>query len=1259
MVFFHKNRRHFVYRSHRMVFVAMFLFVLASTVVTSIILKAAAANEPVAAIELFSENTDYNEGDGGSWKITKSVDWTEVGKARITFNIDTKSVVNEEAIRDIVLVLDTSGSMEGEKIRRVKDDATELISNLLDAPENKIALITFADDAQILSEFSRDKDDVLDKLSRMRAEGGTNYYDALKKVETIISGYNRPAGHDLVVLFLTDGFPNVETPNEVGQYRILKNIFPDISIHGIQYEMGETIAQQLIDISDHQYLASMDNLYNILFEAAITSELYSTFTVTDYINDTYWTVADDGAVETDFGSTQITYDGDTPVITWNLGDYGFRSGCKATMTIDIDIKDGYLGNSDLLLPTNRRETVQTSIDGVSTEDINSELTPILSEFHSVIYDDNAPSDCVVSGVLPDEQKYSVFSAVSESSNKLTCNGYAFNGWQFESSEINRINDDYFIMPNFDVTFKAIWTKLAISKSMEGEVNVRAGATFDTGETVWNKMRTLAGDTVIDVHNSNYSIHHIIHTEVMSNLINTTDDKYILSAPDSPIKIYGWFDTDTFYYYTDADDIYLNDDAEFMFFGLESLEDINFLSDWHVENTTKLNDMFGADHLAFTSFDPLGNWDVSNVKNMSGMFSINVGTYDFKALENWDVSNVENMGDMFSGYYTFVNIDAISEWDTGNVTNMSYMFCLHPTFDPTIISGWDVSKVVDMEGMFSSGPVDNWTNLDAFSGWNTESVENISWMFYSQNGDDYEGPKNYGVYNINGIRDWKVGKVKTMAGFLSGNNNLADISAFSNWKPHDLEEMQYMIEYGKYTNVDPLAEWDVSNVTNMAYMFFGTDNLQNVDGLSEWETGNVQYLTGLFSEAKALSDISGMSEWDTGNVVSLYNTFYGTKQLKNIDALAEWDVSNVQSMGQMFTESGIQNVDGASRWITTSLKYVNGMFAYSDITNIGHLDEETGEPVGGMSGWDMSQVEYMSSMFSYAGKLQNVIGATKWNTGNVTTMNSMFDDTTQLTSIEPLAGWDVRKVEDMGWMFDTADKITSISALSQWKTLSLTSISNTFSSMYRLQSLDGLQNWDTSKVTNMYCAFDHTYALHDVDEIAGWDVSNATNMSYMFGGSRIENVDGMANWHPNNVTNISYIFKDTIRLTNINGISGWFDTDENSKVYNIAYIFDGSAISNLDALTDWKTPNLTNLKYAFSNNTNLTNVDGLKNWNTVNLRYIDGLFSGDTGITAADAFSKLNGWNTTNLTSTTDAFKDVPDSATRPTWYSEPTPDPEP
>ncbi|EHN6916219.1 BspA family leucine-rich repeat surface protein, partial [Campylobacter jejuni] len=72
----------------------------------------------------------------------------------------------------------------------------------------------------------------------------------------------------------------------------------------------------------------------------------------------------------------------------------------------------------------------------------------------------------------------------------------------------------------------------------------------------------------------------------------------------------------------------------------------------------------------TNFNqPLNNWDVSSVTNMSGMFC---GSKNFdQPLNNWDVSSVTNMSGMFCGAKNFNQ--PLPFWDVSNVTDMSYMF----------------------------------------------------------------------------------------------------------------------------------------------------------------------------------------------------------------------------------------------------------------------------------------------------------------------------------------------------------------------------------------------------------------------------------------------------------------------------------------------------------------------------------------------------------------------------------------------------------
>ena len=108
--------------------IASVVFVLCLTIFS--FSYAFAAVEPVRSIVITSKHSDYASSEEGSWQVTKSGYWTNYGEAEVTLDVDT-SLMTNNSYTDIIFVLDTSGSMSGNKLDRVKRDSKELISSLL------------------------------------------------------------------------------------------------------------------------------------------------------------------------------------------------------------------------------------------------------------------------------------------------------------------------------------------------------------------------------------------------------------------------------------------------------------------------------------------------------------------------------------------------------------------------------------------------------------------------------------------------------------------------------------------------------------------------------------------------------------------------------------------------------------------------------------------------------------------------------------------------------------------------------------------------------------------------------------------------------------------------------------------------------------------------------------------------------------------------------------------------------------------------
>ena len=116
---------------------------------------------------------------------------------------------------------------------------------------------------------------------------------------------------------------------------------------------------------------------------------------------------------------------------------------------------------------------------------------------------------------------------------------------------------------------------------------------------------------------------------------------------------------------------------------------------------------------------LENWDVSNVKNMVGMFGY---CENFNCdLSKWDVSEVTDIHSMFYSCENF-NSD-LSNWDVSSVRNMHSMFYNCKNFNCDL-SKWDVSSVGNMYGMFMGCKNFN----SDLSKWNVSNVKNIGDVF---------------------------------------------------------------------------------------------------------------------------------------------------------------------------------------------------------------------------------------------------------------------------------------------------------------------------------------------------------------------------------------------------------------------------------------------------------------------------------------------------------------------------------------------------
>ena len=161
-------------RNYTKQIIAMSVFFIA--IFSFFLLSSFALETPLKGIIITSKNTSFESKEVGSWQVKKSGKWISKGRARVVFDVDT-TLMTENKSTDIIMVLDISGSMSGDKLDRVKQDSTELVDSLLSNGNNQVALITFDTTSTIVSDFTSDKDKLISQINDLQVQGNTNYYN--------------------------------------------------------------------------------------------------------------------------------------------------------------------------------------------------------------------------------------------------------------------------------------------------------------------------------------------------------------------------------------------------------------------------------------------------------------------------------------------------------------------------------------------------------------------------------------------------------------------------------------------------------------------------------------------------------------------------------------------------------------------------------------------------------------------------------------------------------------------------------------------------------------------------------------------------------------------------------------------------------------------------------------------------------------------------------------------------------------------------
>ncbi len=617
----------------------------------------------------------------------------------------------------------------------------------------------------------------------------------------------------------------------------------------------------------------------------------------------------------------------------------------------------------------------------------------------------------------------------------------------------------------------------------------------------------------------------------------------------------------------------------------------------------------------TEISDIANLNTSEVTNMKLMFG-GCSSLTSLDLRSFNTTNVTDMSQMFQSCSGLAHLD-LSSFNTAKVTKMNDMFINCTSLQVLDLESFNTAKVTDMRFMFYN--CSNLATIMAGSGWTTAAVTTSNAMFYSclklqgGQGTTYNssnpqdktyahidgGMSNPGYLTDKGTPYVTIsGDGKTLTFYCDGKSLLHTETIYTlNNLSNDEPDWWY---YNRSTITTAVFDpsFAAARPTSTTAWFGGMEQLTAITGIQYLNTSEVVHMIDMFSGLPQLTSID-VSHFDTRKVQKMSRMFSGSK-FKVLD-LTSFNTANVTDMEEMFRNSTkLTTVAVGDGWSTQNVQKDDNMFL--GCTNIvggrgttydeGCVQSDYAHVDGG---------EDAPGYFVDADYLYGPYAILSFHGTRLVFYNDGLRVDKRASYKTYSLNWPAD--EEPYWYQDgDYSGITRVEFHSSFATARPTSTRQWFLEMESLESITGMQYLNTSEVTDMADMFDDCCSLTSLD-VSHFDTQNVTNMSWMFYGC-------------GGLTSLDVSGFDTHNVTNMRGMFG------------------GLSMASLD-VSSFDTRKVTDMSRMFFSCEALTNLD-LSNFDTHKVTVMSWMFRSSN---ALKTIYVGDGWNTTNVTSSTYMFLD--------------------
>ena len=428
-----------------------------------------------------------------------------------------------------------------------------------------------------------------------------------------------------------------------------------------------------------------------------------------------------------------------------------------------------------------------------------------------------------------------------------------------------------------------------------------------------------------------------------------------------------------------------------------------------------------------------------------------------------------------------------------------------------------------------------------------------------------------------LSDFDVSEVTSIAYMFNNCTNLLYVN-FNNFNTSLIRDLSFMFENCIQLIDLDLSCFDTRNVLLMEGMFKNCHFLEYLD-LSNFYTPQLNKMNEMFYGCQSLMELD-ISNIDTSHVTNMSSVFKGCFSLFDLD-VSNFITKNVILMDHLFDDCNeITSLD-VSHFDTSNV--INMSYMFSDMIFLTSLN---------LSNFNTSKVKYMDFMFAF--NMLESIDVSSFDTSEVISMTYMFYST-DLREID-ISNFDLNQ-KYLDCLFLYCESLLSIKFSRDYKLVG--SISFMFFSCYSLTSID-LYNFDFAIVDSMEGMFFACNSLTSID-LSNIDTYSLTNMNFAFSDcSKLETIN-LSNFITSSVKTMSNLFSNCIALTSLD-----LSNLDTSSVIDMSFMFYYCEALNSLNLSNFDTSLVTNMIGMFFKCKSLNSLD-LSNFNTSLVQNMDEMF----------------------------------------------------